>query len=77
MDGIEATRRIRAEFPSIHVLGFSMYPRTEPLHGIEQAGAEGFFVKGADTQRLVDHLLSMHKSTCGAVFVGPNSEPGN
>jgi CheY-like chemotaxis protein len=34
MDGIEATRRIRAEFRSIQVLGLSMYPRTEHLHAI-------------------------------------------
>jgi PAS domain S-box-containing protein len=70
MDGIEATRRIRAEFRSIQILGLSMYPRTEKLHSIEQAGAQRFFVKGADTQRLVDHLLSMHKATCGAAFIG-------
>jgi len=70
MDGIEATRRIRAEFRSIQVLGLSMYPRTEHLHSIEQAGAQRFFVKGADTQRLVDHLLAMHKATCGAAFIG-------
>jgi len=71
MDGIEATRRIRAEFPSIRVLGLSMYPRSEQSHGIEQAGAERFFVKGsADTQRLFDHLLSIHKATCGAMFIG-------
>jgi CheY-like chemotaxis protein len=70
MDGIEATRRIRAEFRSIQVLGLSMYPRTEHLHAIEQAGAERFFVKGADTQRLVDHLLSMQKAMCGAAPVG-------
>src|SRR5262245_17525105 len=70
MDGIEATRRIRAEFRSIQILGLSMYPRTEKLHSIEQAGAQRFFVKGADTQRLVDHLLSMHKATCGAALFG-------
>jgi len=70
MDGIEATRRIRAEFRSIQVLGLSMHPRTEHLHGIEQAGAQRFFVKGADTQRLVDHLLSMHKATCGVASIG-------
>src|SRR5262245_161760 len=70
MDGIEATRRIRAEFRSIQILGLSMYPRTEKLHSIEQAGAQRFFVKGADTQRLVDHLLSMYKATCGAAFIG-------
>jgi len=70
MDGIEATRRIRAEFRSIQVLGLSMYPRTAHLHGIEQAGAQRFFVKGADTQRLVDHLLSMHQATRGSAFAG-------
>ena len=48
-----------------------MYPRAEQSHGIEQAGAERFFVKGSpDIQRLFDHLLSIHKATCGAVFIG-------
>ena len=59
MDGIEATRRLRAELPFITVLGLSMHPRTHNLHAIEQAGAAGFFTKGVDTQRLIDHLLYM------------------
>jgi CheY-like chemotaxis protein len=57
MDGVEATRRIRSEFPFMQILGLSMQPRTEAPHAIEQAGAAGFFVKGADTQPLIDHLL--------------------
>jgi len=60
MDGIEATRRLRAEFPSIQVLGVSSHPRTEPLHPIEEAGAAGYFVKGIDTQHLIDHVLRIH-----------------
>jgi DNA-binding NarL/FixJ family response regulator len=56
MDGIEATRRIRAELPFIQILGFSISPRMGP-HAIEVAGAEGFFTKGVDMQRLIDHLL--------------------
>jgi PAS domain S-box-containing protein len=62
MDGIEATMRIRAELPGIQVLGLSMDARSAAGHAIEQAGAEGFFVKGVDTQRLIDHLLAAHAS---------------
>jgi signal transduction histidine kinase/ActR/RegA family two-component response regulator len=62
MDGIEATRRIRAELPFVQVLGFSIYPRMEDPHAIELAGAEGFFSKGIDTQRLINHLRGKHAS---------------
>ena len=61
MDGVEATRRIRAELPVIRVLGFSVYPRMQDPHPIEVAGAEGFFSKGIDTQRLINHLMVMRR----------------
>ena len=74
MDGVEATRHIRAELPSIHILGLSMYPRTEDRHPIEQAGAERFFAKGVDTQRLIDHLLVLHRAiTSGHSVSRPNA----
>jgi PAS domain S-box-containing protein len=57
MDGVEATRRLRAELPSIEILGLSMHLRTEDPTAIERAGAACFFTKGVDTQRLIDHLL--------------------
>jgi PAS domain S-box-containing protein len=60
MDGVEATRLIRAERPFIQILGLSTYARTENLHAIERAGAAGFFTKGVDTQRLIDHLQKIH-----------------
>jgi PAS domain S-box-containing protein len=60
MDGVEATARIRAELPHIRILGVSMLTRTETADAIEQVGAAGFFVKGTDTQRLIDHLLAFH-----------------
>ena len=62
MDGVEATARIHAELPDIHILGLSMHARSENVHAIEHAGAVGFFVKGADTQRLIDHLLIIQAS---------------
>ena len=63
MDGVEATRRIRAELPTIRIVGLSMYSRTEILDAIVPAGAECLFTKGADTQRLVDHLVAMQKAS--------------
>jgi PAS domain S-box-containing protein len=60
MDGIEATRRLRAELPSMEILGMSIQPGAEGQHAIERAGAASFFVKGPDTQRLIDHLVALH-----------------
>ena len=60
LDGIEATRRLRAELPFIHVVGLSSQPRMGPLHPIEQAGAAAYFVKVRDMQSLVDYLLDLH-----------------
>jgi hypothetical protein len=39
-----------------------MQARNETVHAIEHAGAAGFFVKGVDTRRLIDHLLMVHAS---------------
>jgi DNA-binding NarL/FixJ family response regulator len=60
MDGIEATRRIHAELPSIQVVGLSMQARPMEVQAIEHAGAADFFVKGIDTDRLIAHLLGVH-----------------
>jgi len=60
MDGIEATTRIHADLPDIQILGLSMQPRSAAADAIEQAGAAAFFVKGTDTQRLIEHLLAVH-----------------
>ena len=60
MDGIEATRRIHAELPSIQIVGLSMQARPMEVQAIEQAGAADFFVKGVDMDRLLAHLLSVH-----------------
>jgi PAS domain S-box-containing protein len=60
MDGVEATARIHAELPDIEILGLSMHSQSEAGHAIEQAGAAQFFVKGTDTQRLMDYLLDVH-----------------
>ncbi|MGE0705658.1 MAG: PAS domain S-box protein [Vicinamibacterales bacterium] len=61
MDGIEATRRIHAEFPATQIFGFSTQERTEDLHAIEEAGAAGYFTKDADTAHLVARLRAVRR----------------
>jgi signal transduction histidine kinase len=61
MDGVEATRRIRAELPAVEVLGLSMQLRGDGPHPIELAGATAFFSKSADTRRLIEHLLRLQE----------------
>src|SRR5262249_16144471 len=50
MDGLEATRRLKMDFPSMQILGLSVHLRTEDHPAIERAGAAGFFTKGVDTE---------------------------
>jgi PAS domain S-box-containing protein len=70
MDGVEATARISAELSGIRILGVSMLARSETADALEHAGAAGFFVKGTDTQRLIDHLLALHASRDADVRLG-------
>jgi CheY-like chemotaxis protein len=59
MDGLEATRRIRASWPDITVLGLSTQERTRGPHAIEHAGAAGYFTKGDDARHLITQLLHL------------------
>jgi PAS domain S-box-containing protein len=72
MDGVEATRRIHAELPFVRIVGFSMHQRTTDPHPIELAGAEAFFTKGVDTQRLINHLLITYASQSMKPTVEPS-----
>jgi PAS domain S-box-containing protein len=68
MDGVDATRLIHAELPSIQIFGLSSAEMSGSPHPIEKAGASGYFVKGTDMQRLIASLLAV--STSRAMFSG-------
>ncbi len=53
MDGIEATRRIKAELPEVRVLGLSMFDDEQATHLMRQAGAEAFVSKTASIAELL------------------------
>lgn len=53
MDGIEATRHIKAEVPDTRVIGLSMYDDKHIIKSMLDAGAESFISKSASTAELV------------------------
>jgi len=59
MDGVEATRRIKAEFPEVRVIGLSMFKDDHIARTIREAGAEAFLSKSASTAQLLKAIYGM------------------
>jgi DNA-binding NarL/FixJ family response regulator len=55
MDGIKATREIKARWPEIRIIVLTMYRSYEKA--ALQAGADSFLVKGCPTEDLLDEIL--------------------
>jgi DNA-binding NarL/FixJ family response regulator len=53
MDGIEATRRIRARFPQIGVVGLSMFEEEERAAAMRDAGACDYLAKSSPAAKLI------------------------
>ena len=66
LDGIEATRRIREELPSTHVVGLSVNEAEHIVKSMRAAGASAFLTK----ESAADHLYE----TIGAVTRKTNVE---
>lgn len=47
MDGITATRQLKKEFPSCHVIAFSMFEQDEAMTQMQEAGASGYIMKNS------------------------------
>ena len=59
MDGVEATRQIRAALPDTHVLILTSYSTSVDVSRAMEAGASGAFVKDAEDERLVDAIRTV------------------
>ncbi len=53
MDGVEATRRIKSEWPNVQVIGLSMYEDKHLIERMKQAGAEAFTNKSGSSDELL------------------------
>lgn len=70
MDGLEATRRIRKEFPGTKVLILTQYGDKEYIFPVIEAGARGFITKVAGTSELVSGIRAVYK---GDSFLCPSA----
>ncbi|MGC5016027.1 response regulator [Streptosporangium sp. DT93] len=59
MDGVEATRRIRAEHPEIHVVVLTTYSDDESVFAALAAGARGYLTKDADAESLASAITTV------------------
>ena len=53
MDGLEATRRIKARHPGIRVIGLSMFDDEQSARKMLEAGAEGYLLKTGPHEELL------------------------
>ncbi len=59
MDGIEATRLIKAELPDVRVIGLSMFEEAEVAERMRRAGAEAFISKAASSGALLRAIYGL------------------
>lgn len=60
VDGIEATRQIKALCPSVAVLVLSAYDDDQFVFGLLEAGAAGYLLKSVRGREIVDAIRAVH-----------------
>jgi len=68
MNGIEATRQIRAKFPAIRVLVLTTYDDDEWIFDAIRAGASGYLLKDTPREKVVE---AVRGTVQGKSFVDP------
>jgi DNA-binding NarL/FixJ family response regulator len=61
LTGIEATRRIKAEFPAVQVLVLTAYDDDPYIFALLQAGASGYVLKTANSGELVNAVQAVFR----------------
>ena len=59
MDGIQATRIIKKEFPHIKVLAFTMFDQEEAVTQMLNAGATGYILKNTSLNEVLTAILTV------------------
>jgi DNA-binding NarL/FixJ family response regulator len=68
MDGVEATRRLRAEFPEIQVIVLTTYADDRSVVGALRAGAVGYLTKDASAEEI---RQALRRVTSGQAVIDP------
>jgi len=70
MSGLEATRRIRREFPKVRVLALTQYDDSEYVIPVIEAGARGFVTKMVAFSELASAIQAVYR---GDSYLSPSA----
>jgi two-component system, NarL family, nitrate/nitrite response regulator NarL len=79
-NGIEATRRLRALLPALHVVVLSMHDNAEYVREALQAGAGGYVLKDSPAEEIVEAIhavMAGGQYLSAGVFAAPPRERGD
>lgn len=62
MDGFEATRNIRLQYPKIKILILTMYDEPHFILHMVQAGANGYLLKNAEAEEIKTAIRAVYES---------------
>ncbi|MCL4149036.1 UNVERIFIED_CONTAM: hypothetical protein GTU68_028289 [Idotea baltica] len=69
LDGIQATKAIKKEFPYINILAMTMFDQPEAIKQMIDAGATGYILKNSGIKMLLSAIENVAK---GTTFFDPN-----
>jgi DNA-binding NarL/FixJ family response regulator len=61
LDGIEATRQVRARFQDVEVVALTSFVEQERIHGALEAGAAGYILKDAEPEEVAAAVRAAHR----------------
>jgi DNA-binding NarL/FixJ family response regulator len=69
MDGIEVTREVKARWPRVEILIFTIFDEEEKVLDAVKAGASGYLLKGMPAERIAEAISEVH---AGGTVIQPN-----
>ncbi|HXH18334.1 MAG TPA: response regulator transcription factor [Chitinophagales bacterium] len=60
-DGIDTARKLRKTYPNLKILAFSIYDDRHRVMGMLKAGADGYLLKSADSNQIMDAINTVMK----------------
>ena len=69
LNGLQATRQIKKQNPSVRILILTMYETGQHIHEILHAGASGYILKKAPTKELISAIQAVFQ---GDAFLCPS-----
>lgn len=69
MSGIDVTREVKARYPKVEVLIFTIFDEEEKVLDAVRAGAAGYLLKGTPTERIVEAIKEV---ATGGTVIQPN-----